>query len=68
MVLIELVDREDHHLLAVRQRLLGDDCTVDAGSLLRLVEDDARFDEGGQANRLMSRLLGHRQTKGAANR
>lgn len=42
--MVELVDREDHHLLAVRQRLFGNDCIVDTGRLLRLVADDIGID------------------------
>lgn len=42
--LFRLVDREDRHLLAVRRRLLGDDCTVDAGRVERILGDDTGID------------------------
>lgn len=42
--LLALVDREDHHLLGVRHRLLGDDCNVDAARLAGLVADDLGID------------------------
>jgi len=42
--LLRLVDREDHHLLAVRKRLLGDDCSVDAARVERLLADEAGID------------------------
>lgn len=42
--LLGLVEREDAHLLAVRHRLLGDDCTVDAGRVRGLLSEDAGID------------------------
>lgn len=42
--LFRLVDREDRHLLAVRHRLLGDDCAVDAERVKRLLGDDVGID------------------------
>lgn len=42
--LFRLVDREDRHLLAVRDRLLGDDCAVDAARVERLLCDDVGID------------------------
>lgn len=42
--LIALVDKEAQHLDAVRQRLLGNDCTVDAERLTELLADDAGID------------------------
>lgn len=42
--LVELVTKEDRHLLAVRSRLLGDDCAVDTARLETLVADDIGID------------------------
>lgn len=42
--LLELVEREDVHLLAVRQRLLGDGCSVDADRVMQLLENDLGVD------------------------
>lgn len=42
--LISLVGREDHHLLAVRQRFIGDDCILDATRLTELLDDDLGID------------------------
>lgn len=42
--LTELVEREDEHLLAVRQRFLGDDCRVDINRLGHLLADDLGID------------------------
>lgn len=42
--LLQLVAREDEHLLAVRQRLLGDDCAVDAVRVATLLADDNGID------------------------
>lgn len=42
--LLRLVDREDHHLLAVRKRLLGEDCSVDATRVEHLLADEAGID------------------------
>lgn len=42
--LLDLVDREDRHLLAVRARLLGDDCQVDAKRVTSLLSDDIGID------------------------
>lgn len=42
--LVRLVDREDEHLLAVRARLLGDDCAVDAARVEHLLGDDLGVD------------------------
>lgn len=42
--LLALVDREDNHLLAVRSRLLGNDCMVDAARVVALLADDAGID------------------------
>jgi len=42
--LLELVAREDEHLLAVRQRLLGDNCAVDTTRLTKLLADDNGLD------------------------
>lgn len=42
--LLRLIDREDHHLLAVRKRLLGNDCSVDATRVERLLADEAGID------------------------
>ena len=42
--LLRLVEREDAHLRAVRHRLLGDDCRVDAGRVSRLLSDDTGID------------------------
>jgi hypothetical protein len=42
--LLELVAREDRHLLAVRHRLLGEDCTVDANRVTSLLADDLGID------------------------
>lgn len=42
--LIALVDRESEHLAGVRQRLLGDNCSVDAQRLEALLADDIGID------------------------
>jgi len=42
--LIRLIDRERDHLLAVRQRLLGDNCQVDAERVTHLLDDDLGID------------------------
>lgn len=42
--LLRLVEREDVHLRAVRRRLLGDDCSLDAGRVSGLLSDDAGID------------------------
>lgn len=42
--LIALVDREDRHLVAVRHRLLGNDCRVDVARLTCLLDDDIGID------------------------
>lgn len=42
--LLELVAREDSHLLAVRKRLLGNDCKVDAPRVQKLLADDIGID------------------------
>lgn len=42
--LLELVSREDEHLLAVRKRLLGDDCAVNTDRLQNLLADDIGID------------------------
>lgn len=42
--ILELVGREDAHLLAVRARLLGDDCKVDARRIKQLLSDDIGID------------------------
>ncbi len=41
---IELVNREDQHLLAVRRRLLDDDCYVDAQRVQTIIETDTGID------------------------
>lgn len=41
---LDLVEREDRHLLAVRTRLLGDNCAVDPQRLQTLVADDLGID------------------------
>jgi hypothetical protein len=42
--LLDLVAREDGHLLAVRCRLLGDDCELDAKRAAALLADDLGID------------------------
>lgn len=42
--LLALVDREDEHLLAVRTRLLGSECRVDAARVERLLANDTGVD------------------------
>jgi uncharacterized protein with HEPN domain len=42
--LLALVNREDEHLLAVRKRLLGDECAVDTERLKDLLADDIGID------------------------
>lgn len=42
--LLALVGRENEHLQAVRRRLLGDDCRVDAQRLQKLLSDDTGID------------------------
>ncbi|WP_020146778.1 hypothetical protein [Thioalkalivibrio sp. ALJ15] len=42
--LIDLVDREDKHLLAVRERLLEGDCTVDPDRVQALLASDTGVD------------------------
>lgn len=42
--LLRLVEREDVHLRAVRDRLLGDDCSLDAGWGSGLLSDDTGID------------------------
>jgi len=42
--LFDLVDREDHHLLAVRRRLLDDDCHVDAERVQTIINTDTGID------------------------
>lgn len=42
--LLALVDREAQHLLAVRRRLLGGDCSVDAARLTALLANDDGID------------------------
>ncbi len=42
--LLQLVQRQDAHLLAVRQRLLDDDCVVDATRLQVLLADTLGID------------------------
>ena len=42
--LLDLVNREDEHLLAVRERFLGDDCSVDVNRLEHLLADDLGID------------------------
>lgn len=42
--LLGLVAREDKHLLAVRYRLLGDECRVDAKRVASLLSDDIGID------------------------
>lgn len=42
--LLELVEREDFHLMAVRTRLLGNDCTVDAARVQKLLADEIGID------------------------
>lgn len=42
--LILLVDKEDRHLAGVRQRFLGEDCTVDPVRLEQLLADDSGID------------------------
>ena len=42
--IIALVDKEDHHLVRVRQRLLGDDCAVGTERLKELLADDIGID------------------------
>lgn len=42
--LLELVEREDIHLMAVRTRLLGNDCAVDAARVQRLLADEVGID------------------------
>lgn len=42
--LITLVDKEDHHLVGVRQRLLGNDCAVAPARLNELLTDDIGID------------------------
>lgn len=43
-ILVDLVDREDQHLLAVRRRLLGNDCAVDTDRLCHVLADDLGID------------------------
>lgn len=42
--LLRLVEREDVHLRAVRHRLLGADCSLDAGRASALLSDDTGID------------------------
>lgn len=42
--LLRLVEREDVHLRAVRHRLLGADCSLDAGRVSALLSDDTGID------------------------
>jgi hypothetical protein len=42
--LLDLVDREDHHLLAVRERLLADDCTVSPGRVRGILDANTGID------------------------
>lgn len=42
--LLELVAREDQHLLGVRQRLLDNDCQVDSIRMRKLLETEAGID------------------------
>lgn len=42
--LIDLVNREDEHLLGVRKRLLGDDCRVDPARVEQLLSSDLGID------------------------
>jgi hypothetical protein len=42
--LVRLIDREDAHLLAVRRRLLDDDCHVNADRMQGLVDDAIGID------------------------
>jgi uncharacterized protein YutE (UPF0331/DUF86 family) len=42
--LLELVNREDHHLLAVRQRLLNDDCDVTPDRVAAILSTDLGID------------------------
>jgi hypothetical protein len=42
--LLQLVAREDRHLLAVRRRLLGGNCVVDAARVAALLADDSGID------------------------
>jgi hypothetical protein len=42
--IIVLVDKEDHHLSGVRQRLLGSNCIVDSVRLGELLADDTGID------------------------
>lgn len=44
MGLLQLVAREDGHLWAVRRRLFGDDCVVDAARVTTLLADDNGID------------------------
>lgn len=43
--LLELVAKEDEHLLAVRHRLLGDDCTVPSERIEDLLATDIGIDQ-----------------------
>ncbi|WP_353221955.1 hypothetical protein [Salinisphaera sp. C84B14] len=38
--IIALVDKEDHHLVGVRQRLLGDGCAVGTARLKELLTSE----------------------------
>lgn len=42
--LLDLIAREDAHLLAVRNRLLGDNCHVDANRVSSLLSEDIGID------------------------
>jgi hypothetical protein len=42
--LLELVSREDQHLLAVRRRLLNDDCHITADRVTAILADDVGID------------------------
>jgi len=59
--LLELVAREDKHLLAVRQRLLGDHCAVDTTRLTKLLADDNGLDRlesfGAKFGRMQDTLV-----------
>lgn len=59
--LLELVQREDEHLLAVRQRLLGDDCRTDKARVEHLLNDPLGIDRlesfGAKFGRMQDTLV-----------
>ena len=59
--LIDLVDREDEHLLGVRERLLGDDCAVDAERVEGIVASDTGIDRlesfGAKCSRMQDTIV-----------